>query len=252
MMNVIINADDLGMSEKVNKATFDLMLHRIVTSATILSNGPYVKEAIEGCKRFPDCSFGVHLNLTEFKPLSRHEGLRELLGEDGQFIGLLDRDPRKVKKTRRLLSAMADEWCHQIDYLQRWGVQISHLDSHQHVHTIPFMFPVLKYIQAKYGIRKVRSTRNVYHSGAKLSSISLWAKRVYRFSLRNFYSTRTTDAFMDFCTFYERVVVEKQTWPSVEVMVHPGSGRDDENRLLYSNWRCLLADKINLINYKSL
>jgi len=29
--------------------------------------------ALEGCKRFPACSFGVHLNLTEFRPLSRHE-----------------------------------------------------------------------------------------------------------------------------------------------------------------------------------
>ncbi len=252
-MNVIVNADDLGMSRDVNEATFDLMSKRIVTSATIMANGPFVLSAIEGSRRFPACSFGVHLNLTEFRPLSRNEGLEELLGEDGAFSGVLDQVPGSIKKTRALLFAMADEWCHQIDFLQKTGVQVSHLDSHQHVHTIPFVFPVLKWIQAKYGIRKVRSTRNVYKEGESPSSISLWAKRAYQFSLRHFYATRTTHVFMDFSTFYERAVVGQQEWPSAEVMVHPGSSVDcEENRLVYSDWPDRLGGTVRLISYSDL
>jgi predicted glycoside hydrolase/deacetylase ChbG (UPF0249 family) len=250
MMNVIINADDLGLSQEVNEATFDLMSKRIATSATIMSNGPSVLSAIEGSKRFPACSFGVHLNLTEFRPLSRNEGLKELLGEDGEFSGVLERAPGSIKKSRTLLFAMADEWCHQIDFLQKAGVQVSHLDSHQHVHTIPFVFPVLKYVQAKYGIRRVRATRNVYKAGGSPSQVMLWAKRAYQFSLRHFYTTRTTHVFMDFSTFYERAVVGQQEWPSVEVMVHPGSLSDcDENQLLCSSWQDRLTGTIRMINY---
>jgi predicted glycoside hydrolase/deacetylase ChbG (UPF0249 family) len=247
-MKVIINADDLGMSEKVNEATFDLLSKHIVTSATILANGPCVKSAIEGSKRFPACSFGVHLNLTEFRPLSRHEGLKGLLGDDGQFNGMLERDSRRIRKTRKLLSAMADEWSSQIDLLSHAGVQISHLDSHQHVHTIPFVFPVLKFIQHKYGIRKVRIARNIYQGEKRPSVFKLWTKNLYNCSLRNFYATRTTCVFADFPTFYERVIVEGKRWPSLEVMVHPGSSEDD--RFLGSNWS--EKGEIRLITYNEL
>jgi predicted glycoside hydrolase/deacetylase ChbG (UPF0249 family) len=253
MMNVIVNADDLGLSHEVNEATFDLMSKRIVTSATIMANGPSVLSAVEGSKRFPSCSFGIHLNLTEFRPFSRSEGLKELLGEDGEFSGILERAPGSIKKTRSLISAMADEWCHQIEFLQKTGVEVSHLDSHQHVHTIPFVFPVLKYVQGKYGIRRVRATRNVYKAGESPSQVILWAKRAYQFSLKHFYTTRTTHAFMDFSTFYERAVVGHQEWPSAEVMVHPGSLADcEENRLVCSDWITQLGETVRLISYSDL
>ena len=67
-MRIIINADDLGISQEVNDAIFGLMAEGKVTSATILANGPAVEEAARRVAEFPECSFGVHLNLTEFKP----------------------------------------------------------------------------------------------------------------------------------------------------------------------------------------
>ena len=153
MMKVIVNADDPGMTEEVNQATFDLMSKRFVTSATVMANGPAVPNALEGSKRFPACSFGVHLNLTEFRPLSRHEGLEQLLSSDGQFNGVLERTPSTIAKVSAMFVAMANEWCWHIDVVRKAGIFISHLDSHQHVYTIPFVFPVLKYVQAKYEIR---------------------------------------------------------------------------------------------------
>ena len=185
--------------------------------------------------------------------MSRSEGLKELLDDDGEFSGVLGRTPGRIKRTRKLLSAMADEWCHQIDFLQKAGVQVSHLDSHQHVHTVPLVFPVLKYVQAKYGIRRVRTTRNVFRTGTRPSRAKFWAKRAYQFSLRHLYATRTTHVFMDFLTFYERAVVGRQQWPSVEVMVHPGSTADaEENRLLDSDWLDRLREGVRLISYGEL
>lgn len=252
-MKVIINADDLGMSDEVNEAIFGLMTKGLVTSATILANGPCVNGALEEGKRFPSCSFGVHLNLTEFCPLSKNESLKELLTDEGSFSGILEMAPQRVKKTKALWCAIADEWCHQVEFVMRAGIHISHLDSHQHVHTIPFVFPVLKFIQHKYGIRKVRLARNVYRRGKGPSPFKLWAKEAYNVSLRHFYATYTTCVFLDFLTFYERVIVEGERWPIVEVMVHPGSSIDpDEYGLLTSNWIDQAAEKIQLITYDEL
>jgi hypothetical protein len=67
------------------------------------------------------------------------------------------------------------------------------------------------------------------------------------------YTTRTTQAFLDFTTFYERVIVGGDSWSSVEVMVHPGSRFDaDENQLLESNWKELLSARNELISYNEL
>ena len=252
-MKVIINADDLGLSQEINDAIFDLMSKRVVTSATMMASGPSILRAFDVSKHFSACSFGVHLNLTELRPFSRHEGLQELLNEHGEFRDVLDRTPDKVRKSWKLLGAIADEWCRQIEFVGNAGIQISHLDSHQHVHTIPVVFPVLKYVQAKYGIRKVRLSRNVYRAGEAPSRIALCAKHAFQYALKGLYRTRTTAAFMDFSTFYERAVVGKQEWASVEIMVHPGSPHDDqENQLLCSDWLDRLGNTVELINYLEL
>jgi predicted glycoside hydrolase/deacetylase ChbG (UPF0249 family) len=252
-MKVIINADDLGMSPEVNEAIFDLMSKGIVTSATILANGPSVQDAIAGSACFSSCSFGVHLNLTEFSPLSQSKALTELLNSQGQFSGVLETAPQKIKKTKALIRAIIDEWSCQIESVLNRGVHISHLDSHQHVHTIPFVFPALKFVQAKFGIRKVRLTRNVFKKSIPTSTSKWLAKAMYNVSLRHMYTTRTTQAFLDFTTFYERVIVGGDSWSSVEVMVHPGSRFDaDENQLLESNWKELLSARNELISYNEL
>lgn len=66
---IIVNADDLGISSEVNDAIFGFIRSGLVTSATMLANGPQITEAAVRVREFPECSFGIHLNLTEFKPL---------------------------------------------------------------------------------------------------------------------------------------------------------------------------------------
>src|SRR6516162_759961 len=63
-MLLIINADDLGVSESVNNETFALMQSGLITSATLIANAPAFEDAVRNSKKFPHCSFGVHLNLS--------------------------------------------------------------------------------------------------------------------------------------------------------------------------------------------
>jgi predicted glycoside hydrolase/deacetylase ChbG (UPF0249 family) len=52
-MDVIVNADDLGMTLGINQAIFDLVHQGVVTSATIMANGPSVEAACERTGTFP-------------------------------------------------------------------------------------------------------------------------------------------------------------------------------------------------------
>jgi len=44
----------------------------------------------------------------------------------------------------------------QIDRAQSWGISLSHLDSHRHVHMIPFIFKAFMELQEEYNIPRLR------------------------------------------------------------------------------------------------
>ena len=248
-MHIIVNADDLGMDATVNDAIFELMTARLISSATILANGPAMRDAVARLHLFPACSFGVHLNLTQFHPLTGGTAATVLTGGTGQ----LSRSIEHAVPTMALLHAAFEECCAQIDRLADAGVHISHFDSHNHVHTRPHIFPVLKALQKRYRMRKVRIAKNLY-SASQPSSLSLrWKKRAYNAALRRVYHTHTTDVFTELLTFAEWCQRHTSRYGSVEVMVHPGASyAGEETRLLQSDWLTTLTPRTELINYRQL
>jgi predicted glycoside hydrolase/deacetylase ChbG (UPF0249 family)/glycosyltransferase involved in cell wall biosynthesis len=246
---IIINADDFGMSEHVNHAICDAMLKRKITSVTILANAPFIEQALRQVRYFADFSFGVHLNLTEFEPLTGGPGARLLTDQTGHMT----RQISNMVATPPLMEAIYEEWSAQITRLISAGVEISHIDSHNHIHTVPFVFPALKAIQKRFGIRKVRITKNIY-SADQPCAPGLKIKKVgYNFALRRFYRTDTTDGFSELATYCKEAHVHSLRHRSVELMVHPGAPNNEaETELLYSDWRGGLGFPIAQINYNQL
>jgi predicted glycoside hydrolase/deacetylase ChbG (UPF0249 family) len=248
-MHIIINADDLGMSAEVNDAIFELMSTRRVTSATIMANGPAVHAATAQLRRFPSCSFGVHLNLTQFEPLTAGDGASMLTRETGQ----LSRWIETAVPTIALLRAAYEECCAQIELLASAGVAISHFDSHNHVHTRPQIFPVLKALQKRYRIRKVRLAKNLYSDSQPYPGSLRWKKRAYNIALRRIYRTETTEAFTELLTFAELTAQRSLRYHSVELMVHPGASyAAAETALLQSDWLPNLSAGATVITYRQL
>jgi predicted glycoside hydrolase/deacetylase ChbG (UPF0249 family) len=192
----------------------------------------------------------VHLNVTEFIPLTGPQNLEPLLNENGTF----ERDlVRNVPVGSRLSDGIFTEWCAQIDRLIHLGVNLSHIDSHQHVHTIPKMFPILKKLQKKYGIRKVRISRNIYGSYEGASASLRVKKGLYNFLLKHYKRTKTTQGFTDLKAFCEVGKSRELTHKNVEIMVHPGlDGYDDGTDLLSGPWLQGLKFPVRLINYMNL
>jgi predicted glycoside hydrolase/deacetylase ChbG (UPF0249 family) len=248
-IRIIVNADDLGISLEVNESIFETILRGRITSATALANGPAIDRAAKDLRFFPDCSFGVHLNLTEFRPLSVGKTLGSILNDSRCFNG---NAVREVKIDGPLLSGICREWCLQVEKLMRLGFRLSHLDSHHHVHTIPELLPVLAAIRRRYKIDKVRISRNLYGNGEHPSRVLLGKKKAFNLALRllGFETTRT---FSDFGTFMKLHSESPLACDSVELMTHPGSSLTrEENQLLQSEWRSSLAYRFSLISYHEL
>lgn len=250
-MKIIVNADDLGMSEEVNDAIFEGMRRGVITSATILANGSAVTSAAQKLRHFPACSFGVHLNLTEFEPVCAENSadLSSILDDKGHFNG---NRIREIKISPRLLRAIFREWCSQIERLVGLGASPSHFDAHHHVHTIPQMLPVLMALRMRYKIAKIRISRNMYDGCERPPESLLAKKRLYNFALQAC-GFRTTRVFTDLSTYVKLCGEEPPRASSAELMTHPGSDPGgEEAKLLQSDWPSRLPYKATLISYKSL
>jgi predicted glycoside hydrolase/deacetylase ChbG (UPF0249 family) len=157
MRQIIINADDLGADAARNDGIFDAIRAGIVTSVSILPNGPASKKSIETLRSLAhnNISLGFHINLSEGKPLSSN--LRLLVGEDGSFL--------KKTSARTILMQPGDpelereidhELVSQMEALLDDGLRITHLDGHQHVHVFPAVLPVALKIAQRYKIPWMR------------------------------------------------------------------------------------------------
>lgn len=245
-MRLIINADDLGLSPEVNESIFALMARRRLTSATLLANAPSWEAAVRQAAHFPWCSFGVHLNLTQFQPLSAAPGMLPLLGESGQ----LSRPAfRAARFTKALRAAILQEWLSQISRLQAAGLKISHLDSHHDVHIQPQLFWTLKRLQRQTGLRKVRLAENLVPAPQHPSRRNV----LWNLAMRWIPPSCTTDGFGQFTTFFQAAPQDLARFATLELMVHPGHPDFAvETALLETPWWESLPVPVRFINYQEL
>lgn len=249
-IRIIINADDLGMNTHVNDVVFNFLSKNLITSATLIANAPAFEDAARRICRHKKKSFGAHLNVTQYKPLTNNHHLKPLLNADGSF----GKKIFSIRVNQAIQQAIYEEWSAQIEKIQSCGISLSHIDSHEHVHTLPQLFLPLKKIQKKYNIKKVRISKNVYSNRLPIESIILQYKKLFwNYMLKIYYSTRTTSALTDFSTFYEVATFSKPCYTTVEIMTHPGStANKKETALLQTPWINEMPFRVDLIDYTNL
>jgi predicted glycoside hydrolase/deacetylase ChbG (UPF0249 family) len=246
-VRLIINADDLGRSPEVNEAVAELLARGLITSATVMANAPGLTDAL---RRIPPCRrhlLGLHLNITEFSPLTLSPAWRGWLEPEGCFSLTAF---RKVTLTREKKEAVFQEWLAQAARLRALGLPLSHLDSHHDVHTVTRLFVVLKRLQGLTGIRRVRLAANL----AAGPRPRFRRNRLWNLALRHWPpATLTTDGFMEFGDFLQRVQNNLPVYPVMELMVHPGHpGFAAEFARLTGPWRQTLPFPVQLLSYPEL
>jgi hopanoid biosynthesis associated protein HpnK len=159
MKRLIVNGDDFGMAPGVNRAIVRAHREGILTSTSLLANGASFDEAVALVRENPSLGVGVHLNLTQGRPLSDPRTLGALLDGGGEFLGRAEPLYFRMLLGRIAECAVEQEFRAQIERLCDAGLQPTHLDGHQHVHMWPPVFRVTARLAAEYGLAGVRSSR---------------------------------------------------------------------------------------------
>ena len=161
MKRLIVNADDFGWSDAVTGGILRAHLEGVLTSTTLMANFPGAEAALERARReAPRLGIGLHLNVTEGRPLSGAAAapLVDAAGEFGRSLTALDRAVRRSEEARQ---AVAREWEAQIAWARDHGLAPTHLDSHKHVHLFPAILPTVIDLARRHGIGAIRTTAEV-------------------------------------------------------------------------------------------
>lgn len=144
---VIVNADDLGLSEGVNRGIFEAHDHGIVTSASLMVRGAAADEAALGASARPALAVGLHVDLAEWRWTDGGwHAVYEVVDVD---------DP----------GAVQDEIDRQLArFVELIGRQPTHLDSHQHVHRDPMVGAAMRRVAARLGV-PLRSGGTIAYRG---------------------------------------------------------------------------------------
>jgi predicted glycoside hydrolase/deacetylase ChbG (UPF0249 family) len=174
--NLIVNADDLGWTDGVNRGILEAFHHGIVTSTSLLANGAAFAEGVEAARSAPGLGVGVHLNLSDGPPIADREIVTTLLNSDGEFAGGPESLLLRRARGGISLAEVENEWDAQIQEIRDAGIAPTHLDGHKHVHMLPGLFEIALRLAKQHNISAIRvaleasSLRAALSTGAKQHS----------------------------------------------------------------------------------
>jgi hypothetical protein len=155
---LIINADDFGLCESVNKGIVEAHTKGVLTSTTIMANMPAAQQAVDLAKNLPTLGLGVHLNLTAGKPLCQDNTVKLILDSQGHFALSPGKLALASLITGKVRTAIETELASQIQWLIDKGLKPTHLDSHKHIHAFLSIFPIVCRLAKRFSIPAIRYT----------------------------------------------------------------------------------------------
>ncbi len=225
-MPVIVNADDFGKSEEVNRAICEAFEKCYINHTTLMVNMPFAGEAIRLAeeKGFSD-RVGLHLNLTEGFPIS--SGIRNnplICKTDGSFNAAFCHNIKyRLYMDSLSISQIEEEFSAQLQSFLGSGFKTLHIDSHHHVHTDWPVFLALKRLSEKYRFSYIRPSRNLYHGGKPLYNVY---KKLYNKNVKKLCSSSSAlfGSLSDLSAYTEgseRRLKELLDVGDIEIMAHP-------------------------------
>lgn len=152
---LVVNADDFGISERINDGILHAHREGIVAATSLMAVGCAFEHAVRSCRKAPLLDVGVHLTLVAGKPLQAN--VSSLVEEDGRFPASHGAFTRRWVLGRIRRADVQAEWSAQIERVLDQGIRATHLDSHQHVHALPGLSDLAQALAARYRIPFVRA-----------------------------------------------------------------------------------------------
>lgn len=156
MKELILNADDFGLTRGINRGIIRAHRHGILTSATLMATGSAFDHAVEQARENPTLGIGCHLVLTGGSAVAPREQIPSLADKNGCLPSLTVL-VANVTAGRVPPNEIETELRAQIEKIRRAGIEPTHLDTHKHTHVHPTIMNALGRVAQQSGITRVRN-----------------------------------------------------------------------------------------------
>jgi hopanoid biosynthesis associated protein HpnK len=160
---LIVNADDFGLTSGVNRGIVEAHRDGVVSSTTLMATAgeDAFREAVAAARELPGLSVGCHVVLVDGAPVSAPGAVDTLLairsGEPECFYSSLSAFAARATMGGFDREQLVTEITAQIRKIQAAGIEVSHLDSHKHTHIFPEILRAMLRAAKICGVRAIRS-----------------------------------------------------------------------------------------------
>ena len=158
---LIVNADDYGLTTAVSQGIVHAHDRGVLTSTSVLVLAPAFATTAPWLRDLVGIGIGAHLAVVgEDPPLLTAREIPTLVNARGYLPTSWRQLLPRVAARRIDLADVEREWTAQLDAIAAEGLEVDHLDSHQHVHVFPGLCDVAIRLANARAIPAVRLTRS--------------------------------------------------------------------------------------------
>ena len=156
MKGLIVTADDFGAAVEVNAAVELAHREGILTAASLMVMAPAAADAVSRAKRLPALRVGLHLVLTEGRPVLSASAVPNLVDETGAFRSDLVAFGCALMCNRQARRQLAAEIAAQFESFRATGLALDHCNAHKHFHLHPVIGSLVVAVGEHFGLHSVR------------------------------------------------------------------------------------------------
>jgi hopanoid biosynthesis associated protein HpnK len=173
---MIINGDDFGYSEAVNRAIIQAHNEGVLNSASLMVNERAAGEAIQLAKAHPDLAVGLHLVLVLGRSALPHAEIPHITNAQGEFKNSPFRAGLAYYFNSAAQREMRREMRAQFERFAATGLRFAHVDGHTHLHMHPLIFDELIELCQEFGVKRIRIVKGEMRLCLKLDRKGLLSK----------------------------------------------------------------------------
>ena len=166
---LIINGDDFGYSDAVNRAIIQAHCHGVLTSASLMINERAAAQAVELAQAHPTLAVGLHLALVLGRAALPHHEIPHLTDAQGNFTNSPFQAGLKYYFHPAARRELRREMRAQFEKFAATGLPFSHVDGHTHLHQHPVIFKELIRLCEEFGVKRLRVVKGEVRLSLRLN-----------------------------------------------------------------------------------
>lgn len=242
MKRLIVNADDFGLHQAINNGIIRGHKEGFITSASLMCGGEAFGNAVAQAKACPELGIGIHLTLVGgIKPLLPQAEARTITDANGFLASDYSVFAKNWYTGKIKKSEIVAELRLQFEMAFKSGLNITHVDSHQHIHVLPGITDIVLNLCNEFGVKNIRMPQEgwFWKGGYNSSAGRLIGRDGLSFcsALAKMKAKKTGLAFPDHFfgmlaggnlnEFLVGEIIKKIPDGVSEIMTHPGSDTDN-------------------------